>query len=123
MGATVGAILGSLLERNNFLTVTDWLHSLAAFELILLIIAFGVLAHFHCAARLMNRDAVKRFCFYGCLALLALVLFSNPRHLGVGPDGTISFLPYEYNALIAGVLVLWIVTLRMLTYVKMKIGD
>jgi len=122
MGATVGAILGSLLERNDFLDVTSWTNSLTAFELVALIITFGVLAHFHCAARLLGRAAIQRRCLYGCGAVLLLVLILYPRHLGIGPDGTITFLPYEYNALMAAVLVFWVVALRLLTYIKMKLG-
>jgi hypothetical protein len=111
VGAVVGATLGSLLERNVYLNISDWLSSYFALQLIFLILAFAVLAHFYCAACHLNAVLIKRCSFGGCVLIIILTFFLYPRHLRIAPDASINFLPYEYNTLISGVLLLWLITL------------
>lgn len=118
LGAIIGAVLGSILERNDYLNITSWLNSGSALLLILLILAFGVLLHFYCAACHLQKDTIRRWSLFGCILAIAGMLFAYPKHLGIGPDASIIFLPHEYNALMSGVLILWLISLRALTQLK-----
>ena len=118
IGAIIGAVLGSLLERDDYLNISDWLHSLFALQLVYLILAFGILAHFYCAACDLQHMAVKRWSLAGCVLIILIVMLLYSKHLGIGPDASIIFLPHEYNTLVSGVLILWLVTLRALTKLK-----
>ena len=118
IGAIVGAVLGSILERNDYLTIPTWLQSFFALQYIGLIVAFGVCAHFYCAATLLKKHRISVWFRSGCILVIVIMLLSYPKHLGIGPDSTINFLPHEYNALLSGVLVIWVITLRVLTAVK-----
>jgi H+/Cl- antiporter ClcA len=123
IGAIVGAVLGSILERNDYLDLPNWLHSFFALQLIFLILAFGICAHFYCAAYYLRKDLIRRWSLFGCVLTIGIVLFMYPKHLGIGSDASIVFLPHEYNALMAGLLILWLVTLRILTQVKLMISE
>ena len=118
IGAIIGAVLGSVLERNEFLDIPDWVHSLVVFQLIFLILAFGVCAHFYCAASYLQKGAIKGLALFGCVLVIGAVLFMYPKRLTLDADTSIVFLPHEYNALMSGVLVLWLITLRVLTLLK-----
>jgi len=118
IGALAGAILGSLLERNDYFDISIWLDSFAVLQLICLILIFGISAHFYCAACSMDKGAIKRWAFYICIGILIGVLFLYPKNLGIGADGEIKFTPHAYNFLMAGVLVVWLLTLRLLTLFK-----
>jgi hypothetical protein len=120
IGALVGAMVGSILERNDYFTISNWLESFVVLTLVLLVLLFGVFAHFYCAACFLGKDTISRWCFRGCLLSLLIVLFLYPRHFGIGPDASINFLPHAYNAVLAGILILWLATLRILTLVKRR---
>lgn len=123
IGAVIGAVLGSLLERNDYLNISTWLNSFFALQLIFLILAFALLAHFYCAACHMQKTLIRKWTLFGCIFVITLMLFLYPRHLGIGPDSSIVFLPHEYNTLMAGVLLLWLITLRLLTQLKRLIAE
>lgn len=123
IGAVAGAILGSILERDNYLNLPNWLHSFFALQFIFLILAFGVCTHFYCAASYLNKSTVRKWSLFGCFLTIAVVLLMYPKHLGLGKDASIIFLPHPYNVLMSGLLVLWLAALRALTQVKLMIRD
>jgi hypothetical protein len=118
IGAIVGAILGSLLERNDYLNISDWLHSFFVLQFVFLILLFGLGSHFYCAACYLQKPNIGRWALASSLLALLIVLFMYPKRVGLGPDAEIVFLPHEYNVLMAGVLLLWLLTLRTLTILK-----
>jgi hypothetical protein len=123
IGAIVGAVLGSILERDDYLTIPTWMQSFFALQFIFLIVAFGICAHFYCAAALLKKEKIKSWSRGGCALVIFLILFIYPKHLGIGEDASINFTPHPYNALMSGVLILWVAALRILTQVKRIIGE
>jgi hypothetical protein len=119
IGAFAGAILGSILERNDYLDLSNWMHSFYVLQFIFLILAFGICAHFYCAAAYLDKPAIRKWCSFGCFFTIVLVVIMYPKHLGIGDDASINFLPHPYNVLMAGLLVLWLAALRALTQLKL----
>jgi hypothetical protein len=123
VGAVVGAVLGSILGRHDYLNPPNWLHSLFAFQLMFLILAFGICAHFYCAAHYLRKPSIAKWSLSGCILTTGLVLFMYPKHFGIGDDASIVFLPHEFNVLMAGLLLLWVATLRLLTEFKRMLRE
>jgi peptidoglycan/LPS O-acetylase OafA/YrhL len=123
LGALAGAVLGSILERHDYLSIPTWVQSFFVIQFVLLIFAFGVAAHFYCAAAFLKKPRIRNVALVGCLLIIISLLFMYPKHLGIMPDSSINFLPHEYNVLMSMVLVMWLVALRLLTAMKKWIED
>jgi hypothetical protein len=122
IGATAGAVLGTILATHPYFSVSNWLEVYLALAYTVLIILFGISAHFYCAAHLLQRTMIQKI-FLLCCALLLVAIFVNPKEAGLDEETAIRFLPHEVNLLVGGTLLVWLAALRILTEVKRRTGE
>jgi hypothetical protein len=123
LAAIIGAVLGTVLGKYGYFDISNWLDSRYALEFTFLIVSFGVACHFYCAACLLDKALIRRIFLLLAFVVFIVVLFYSPKVLTVSPDGTLSWLPNEGNALLGGVLLIWIFALRALTAIKKLSGE
>lgn len=114
IGAIVGAVLSTILAQNEYFKIQNWMDTRYGLMFTVLIISFGVCAHFYCAARNLSRHRLANYFLLMCFLVVGVVLLINAQKLNLGLSGTFTFLPRWTNVMMAGVMMIWLCTLRIL---------
>ena len=118
----MGAVLSTILAQYGYFAVESWIDARFALYFTFLILAFGISIHFYCAAILLEKKVIMRVFRSIALFILLIVLVGYARQAQVSVDGTFLFLPHTGNALLCGVLIIWLLMIRSLTTFKKLIG-
>ena len=120
IGAIVGAVLSTVMAYYKYLEVNVWTDVRYALYFVVVILCYGVCLHFYCAAVLLSKHKIGLFFLVLCIVIYLVILIIQPKELTLTDSGQINFLPNPGSVLISGVLLIWLLILRTLTWVKLR---
>lgn len=117
IAAVVGAVLSTVLAQNNVFSIEHWYDSWPAIYLISLVLGFGVMIHFFCIAVVRKLPSVYLPSAMIAIGALFCIVFLNRADWRFPETGEIIFLPYAYNILLAGVMLIWYLSVQLTTLI------